>query len=738
MLWGAGLALVCGPSMAAEPAKKQVRGQLMQRGKLSIDGKLDESAWRQARRYGGFVERKPKLRGKPPVETRFSVLFDDAALYVGIWCRDDQPDRIAARTRGRDDFSIFRDDAISVKIDPTDDKRTTIGFTLNPAGGKLDYRGIDESDFRVEFDTIWQGAASRDARGWSAEFRIPYEALGLDPYAPPERLGFNISRDHSRRNATYDWALLPPPYSPIAASRYGDLVGVLPPQRGGGGLRLRSLTITPYALAGFRREASDPTSRADEEALHNAGLDLRGELGRWRGQLTLNTDFAQVDLDDQVANLSRFGLFVPEKRGFFLNDLEVLSFGQQRSAQMLHSRRIGLSDDGAVPIVGGLKLVGRPHKRLRLGALQVTTRPGADMPWTSNAVLRGLLELGGGSKAGMMVTHRQSLDNTEDRNLMLGVDGAWRGGKKLPLLIETFAVASLTGPEASPVQAAAGGEGSGAFADKLAPGAAIKIALRDELIRPTLHYAYYHPELRGDLGFFRRVGIQSASASLELVPRIGKHGLERVNFGGFGGLLSAAAADTLLDYHGGGFVTLQWDKGYSVGVDAYYAVETVDESFTVGRNTEIAAGSYEGVNLSLFGGTPGTQSLSTGGQVFLRQYYGGHLLGAAGAVSWLPAALLRLDLGYNFAHADFAQLSSFDTLVLNGRFTFGFSSQLGIKLSTGYNLLDDLVQLQSRLRWIYGPGRDLFLVSQVDLDDDKATPRFVSMIVKTQFRVDAL
>ncbi len=729
--------LISPTASAAEPQAKRVRAELLG-GKLSIDGKLDEPAWQKARKHGDFVERQPKLRGKPPVETRFSVLFDQEALYVGIWCRDDQPDRIAARTRGRDDFSLFRDDAVSLKIDPTDDKRTTIGFAINPAGGKLDYRGIDESDFRVEFDAVWQGAAARTTDGWSAELRIPYDALGIDPAAPPERLGFNISRDHSRRTATYDWALLPPPFSPIAASRYGDLVGLVPPEGAARGTRLRNLTITPYALGGLRRETDDASSPLESQALYNAGLDLRGEIGRWRGQLTLNTDFAQVDLDDQVANLSRFGLFVPEKRGFFLNDLELLSFGKEGSAQMLYSRRIGLSDDGELPIVGGLKLVGRPHRRFRLGALQVTTRPGADMPWTSNAVLRGLLELGGGSNAGLMITHRQSLENTEDRNLMIGIDGAWRGGKKLPLLVETFAVGSLTGSQASAVQVAAGGEGSGDYADKLAPGATIKIALRDELVRPTLHYAYYHPELRGDLGFFRRVGVQSASASLELVPRIGKRGLERVNAGGYGGLLSAAEGDSLLDYHGGGFAALKWNKGYSLGVNAYYAVETVDDSFTVGRDTEIPAGSYEGANVSIFGGTPGTKSLSTNGQLFWRDYYGGQLLGTAGGVSWLPAALLRLDVGYNYAHASFQQLPSFDTLVLNGRFTFGFSSRLGLKVSTGYNLLDDLVQLQSRLRWIYGPGRDLFLVYQVDLDDDTARPRFVSMIAKTQFRIDAL
>ena len=432
---------------------KEVRA-VRRQGEVRVDGRLDEGAWEKAEAVEDLVERKPRLRGVPGERTVMLILVDRDALYIGVRCYDRSPNEVRARTLTRDSFAVFSDDAVSVKIDAGHDHRTTLGFVLNPAGARLDYRGLDESSFKSEFDAVWEGAAARTAEGWSAEIRIPFSELGLSKAELPERIGFNLTRDHNRSNATYDWSLSPPPYGPIAASRYGHLVGLdagrgaqesaTPGEAKGSG---SSWAVAPYLLGGFERSRPEADAEPENDLLADAGLDAEIRYGaRGRAQLTVNTDFAQVDLDDQVVNLGRFSLFLPEKRDFFLEDAEAFSFGRPESAQAFHSRRIGLDRRSTVPILAGAKIVDRPAPGLQLGVLDVVTRPAGDLPWTSHLVSRGQLQLGDGSHAGAVVTHRQSLDHGGDRNLVAGFDGALRGTRS-PLLVEAFALVSHTAEE---------------------------------------------------------------------------------------------------------------------------------------------------------------------------------------------------------------------------------------------------------------------------------------------------
>ncbi len=698
-----------------------------------IDGRLDDAAWAGAKAHGGFVERAPTLRARPESATTFQIVFDAEALYFGVRCADSNPEQIRGRTKGRDDGNLFSDDAVGIKIDPTLDHRTTVGFAMNASGARLDYRGINESDFRTEFDALWQGAVARDAGGWTAEFRIPYQALGIDPANPPPTIGLNLSRDHARRNATYDWALLEPPFSPIAASRYGTLTGLseLSDFVRSSDL-VKNWAIIPYAVTGFERKAAEADVTQTDRSLLNGGVDVKAQIGNWRGHMTLNTDFAQVDLDNQVVNLSRFGLFLPEKRDFFLSELEVLSFGRPGESQMLHSRRIGLSGGAPIPILTGLKLIGRPTPSLRMGLLQVVTRPDDGTPWTSHAVGRVLVELGGGSNMGVMLAQRQSLEAGDDRNMMVGVDSTVVG-QEVPILIKSFVLGSVTGAGAPEPDVATGGDVRG-IADRWAPGFGLDVSLRDLLFRPSISYSYYDPELRGDLGFFRRVGIHDARTRMAVEPRVDAAGVSRINVSAEGQIVSDSAAEDLLDWRATGSARIFFDQGFSAGLFVTHKFEDVKSVFTVGRESEIAAKPYNMWVTTVSMRTPGTFLLSGSTRLTARDYYDGLLLEAEGSLNLAAASWVRWSVGGLYDNVTFERNTDFESAIINSRLFFGFTRTLGLRLFTGYNFLGDVLQLQSRLRWIYAPGSDVFLVSQVDLNDDSWRPDAVSMVAKTTIR----
>ena len=702
---------------------------------FKVDGRLDEDAWKKAARNSNFVERKPRLGQAPAERTEFAVRFDGAALYVAVWCFDRQPRTIRAKTRQRDSFAIFRDDAISLKIDPGHDHRTTHGFALNPGGARLDYRGVNESSFLVEYDALWQGAARRTPLGWTAEFRIPFVALGIDPRTPPRRIGFNLSRDHSRRNATYDWALLAPPFSPVAASRYGHLEGLhrlpalLKGQALAGGSRF---ALVPYVLGGFR-QARDAGS-LETDGVFNAGLDARAVLGGgFRMQATINTDFAQVDLDEQVVNLDRFGLFLPEKRDFFLRDVETFNFGRSEHAQLLYTRRIGLFSGEEIPLLGGLKLVGRPSSRTKIGLLQTITRAEASRPWESQSVMRGRYEFGAGSHAGLMLTHRQSLEQTaDDRNSAVGLDGAWRG-KKRPILVEAYAMLTMTGARASDAASAVGQPKPSA--DKPAPGAGGTVFWRGRLIRPYVQYAYCHRDLRADLGFIKRVGVHDIVSGIEIEPRIERWGIEKIIAEVYGGAVIDLAGE-LLDWSAVASLSLRWDAGFNLSFIGQRLVETVQAPFSPAPNATINAETYRMNYLQAVLITPSVLPVNLELYLTLRDYYGGAMLIFRGVVEARPTRLFRFELGAEHSQARFSNdpASNFHTSIINGRVGFALTSDLQLDSYAAWNSLARLVRLQSRLRWRYRGGSDIFLVYQHDLDESAKKTLFQSLQLKVTFR----
>jgi hypothetical protein len=336
------LALLAASSFAhAESRAKAVR----RTGAITIDGKLDEAAWESAPKQHGFTQRLPKFGGKAANETTFAVLYDDQAIYVGVWADDPEPQKIR-RTLTRRDVDALAD-AIAIGFDSYRDKRTAFVFQLNAAGVQRDMLLFDDSNQDDTWDAVWTGDAAVTERGWSAEFRIPLNQLRFSAAASHE-WGLQVVRMVARTNEQSSWSPWPRTGSQIV-SVFGVVDGIDKLQPG------RRLELLPYMTGGFEStpvEDGDPL--ADRYGMvGNVGVDLKYGLGSaFTLSATINPDFGQVEADPSRVNLSASELFFDEKRPFFLEGVDLFKLPLDPTANgsgaegQFYSRRIGAAPTG--------------------------------------------------------------------------------------------------------------------------------------------------------------------------------------------------------------------------------------------------------------------------------------------------------------------------------------------------------------------------------------------------------
>ncbi len=315
-----------------------------------IDGVLDDLAWADAPIFSGFIQRDPD-EGEPGTEeTEFRVLYTDDALYVGVRAHDSKPEEIAALLTRRDQWSPS--DEISIMIDSYRDRRTAFLFAVNAGGVKRDAFLFNDNSEDSRWDAVWDVGTSVDARGWTAEFRIPYSQLRF-AQADVQTWGFNVLRKINRLNEEQYWRLLPKSASG-RVSLFGDLTGIegiAPPRR---------LEVLPYTVARTEMRAAEEDNpfNTGSERVATFGADIKyGVTSALTLTATINPDFGQVEADPAVVNLSAFESFFPERRPFFNEGLDIFRFGigggGGSSEGLFYTRRIGRGPQGDADDRGG-------------------------------------------------------------------------------------------------------------------------------------------------------------------------------------------------------------------------------------------------------------------------------------------------------------------------------------------------------------------------------------------------
>ncbi len=413
-----------------------------------MDGQvLTDPAWTGVEPVTGFRQTTPE-EGAPATErTEVRVAYSNDTLYFGVVCYDSDPSTIIV-SDSRRDSPLTETDSFQIILDTYLDQQNGFVFGTNPSGLEYDGQVTNEGQgsggfgsftggggggrqqggsgrgFNLNWDGSWEVQTQVSDIGWSAEFAIPFRTLRY-PTEASQTWGLNFQRNIRRRNETAFWAALPRQYNLYRLSLAGQLTGLEVPAQ-------RNLKIVPYVLGdAIHSESADNGT----PLFGDAGVDLKYSLTpSLTFDATYNTDFAQVEVDDQQINLDRFNLFFPEKRPFFLENAGLFGVGNSGSTELFFSRRIGIGPDGVpIPILGGGRLSGQVGGNVNVGLLSMQTEGIEGVAPSNNfTVGRVRKDLPNRSNVGAIFVNRQAsgdLADVDDYNRTFGVDGRWGIGE---------------------------------------------------------------------------------------------------------------------------------------------------------------------------------------------------------------------------------------------------------------------------------------------------------------------
>jgi hypothetical protein len=673
---------------------------------LRIDGALDEPPWAEAPPLGDFRQQVPRAEEPASEATEVRILYDARTLFIGVKCFDREPQRILVRTLARDAFDLLADDLFVVSIDPALTGRDGFWFATNAAGAQFDAQVFNEGRiFDTAWDGVWESAARQGPEGWTAEIAIPLDILRFDA-GRDRTMGFIFQRLIRRRNEEAYLPYIPRDYGRETAFSRAMLVDFQETSRG---VRLQ---IKPHILAA-RRVAIEPTG--DEDTLGRSGVDLKwGATPTLTADFTLNTDFGETEVDQQQINLTRFPLFFPEKREFFLENAGLLQFGIPEETQVFFSRRIGLEDGEPIPIRAGARLSGRVGP-VTLAALDALQRDTPESERTNFGALRARADIGERGSAGVIFTDRRA-DSFANR--VAGADFLWpfRGEYRA----EGFVTGSRTG--------GSGGDGAAAHA---------RLAREGDLWRWSLEWTRVDPGFDPAIGFVLRPDMRRARASLAWQPRPhdGPVRQWRMLYSPTFIYDSQDRLASRLHFAQG---EAEFHSGDTVGAFFLEDFERLLGPFEIVPGVIIPPGDYDNHEAQASVATSGNRLLSGSAFANLGDFFGGRRRIAGASV--LARLGAHLSAGGEFVHNRVRlPAGEFSTRLSLIRLRYAFTPRLfgGVLLQS--NSLTDEVGVNLRLDWIYRPGCDLFFVYnrlfrtpvepfQSDLDREATLVKVVHLI----------
>ncbi|MEJ2185791.1 MAG: DUF5916 domain-containing protein [Gemmatimonadota bacterium] len=666
---------------------------------IKLDGRLDDAAWQRAPVAGGFRQREPHVGQPATMATEVRVVYDASTLYIGVRAVE-PPEDVIARILHRDqlmrgDFGglgFAGDDGVALLLDTFHDRRNAFVFATNPNGAVYDALLTDEGrEINADWRGVWQARAHRTADGWSAEFAIPFRTLRFPEGASEETWGFNVYRVVRATNEETLWSSYLRLNEGFAkVSRAGTLTGLHDLPSSG-----MNMEVKPYALAGRTRQDT-LLGMPGSPAFRNRTRTEMGIDGKWEVHpgltldATYNTDFAQVEADEQQVNLTRFSLFYPEKRDFFLENAGIFQFGQRGfhgppPFLLFFSRRIGISaSQQPVPVLGGTRLSGRAGHQT-IGLLDVATDARYGQPRTNFAVARIKRDVGRSGYIGAMITDRRG---GGDWNTAGGLDASlWAYNINFQAFYARTATADGTGNDGAwRIAADYTGDHYGFNIGHMGIGRHVVV----------------------ESGFVTRTDILSNNWEGRITARPDFLGLRKVDFFLNGNAVTDLGG-RLLDFNTGPTISPAWNTGESLRLSYEPGSTQIDRDFMLSDSVPVPAGRYRADQISLSGSTSSARSVVASASVNFQRIYDGHINSYSASLSLTPDPHITTSAGYT--HNDVRLPGgSFSADIAQLRIDAAANTRLFAAALIQYNQLDHTISSNIRIDFIHRPGSDLFIV----------------------------
>ena len=672
---------------------------------IRLDGRLAEAAWATADSLSDFRQREPR-EGAPPTErTVVRILRDGQALYIGVRAWDQAAQGIRA-TQLRRDADLESDDNIVILIDGFHDRRGAFLFATNPRGAMWDaqFSGVDV--LNEDWNGLWEVAATRDTAGWTAEFRIPFSTLRYRP-GPTTGFGFNIRRLIRRNNEEVLWRAFGRSQGIYHLAEEGTLM--IPGELG----RSREVALRPYGLVRARADERTITALGQDSILDpgalsaKAGLDAKLPLGAAvTADLTFNTDFAQVEEDRQVVNLTRFPIFFPERREFFLESSGIFDFGTASRATLFYSRRIGLRDGVPVPIVAGARVTGRAGPWV-IGALDAQTG-GEDHANTMVAtVKRDLFQR---SFLGAMVTRRA--DGT-------GVASGYGMDLDVPLVVR--------GRNLEPHAWIAGTSVPGVRG--IPTAWRLSADFPNDLIDAFVSLYRIDAGFTPAVGFVRRTDIWESVGHVDLGPRPHVLGLRQLDLE-----FPIPSWDIIADLDGSITDSRSWQtasfewrplggelqSGDQFELNLQRFLDAPRDTFEIFPGSLVPPARYWWNRVELQYETSPGRPVSAAAAASWGDFYTGSSRELRLSGTWRNGGhlILGADIGQTRVRLPTGRFTAIEA---EGRLDYAFSPRMDLLALMQYNNQDQRVDTQVRFHWIPSIGDDVFLVWSQGYTTDPAT-----------------
>jgi hypothetical protein len=692
-----------------------------------IDGVLDDAMWSGAPVVNEFVQQEPR-EGTPASErTEVRVLYDRERLIIGVHAFDAQPSALVATEMRRDADRLLDEDNFQVILDTFHDSRNGYMFVTTPLGAKLEQQISEEgegnnrgngnnSNVNRNWDGIWEVSSRITEDGWTAEIAIPLTTVRFAD-ASDQTWGINFMRNIRRKNEQVFWAPIPKAYSLTRVSLAGRLEGLKALSHG------IDLKLKPYMVVGGRNTQPSADVKTST-VLRDVGLDAKyGVTGGLNLDLTYNTDFAQVEVDEQQVNLTRFSLFFPEKRDFFLENAGLFKMGTGGTftsstveTDLFFSRRIGLSDTGQpIPIIGGARLAGKSGRH-NIGILDIQTESAFNRTGDNFLVGRYSTDILKRSRVGAVFINKESTGGSSHYNRTFGADANLVVGRNLQ--INSY-VAKTETPGLKGRDAAFFG----------------RIAYRDPSWNVWVNYLDVQENFNAEVGFVQRRGVKATKAYFSPTPRPGRLGIR---------MLEPMFVLTYVTDQQGRMVSrtqhfmngFQMDDGSFINVIYQRNLDVLDVPFQIQRDVRIPVGAYNFDELTLTYNTNPAKRFYERFTYQPMEFYGGTRHTVSGAAGVRATSHLASELQFSRNDVDLP-FGSFVANLAILRVDYAISPRATVRSLSQYNSLTREVTNSIRFNFIYRPGSDLYVVyndlQQAGLSAGTFAPSDRQFVVKLNY-----